>query len=248
MTTTYFSPTVKVPVIQPTHVSEGSYKKIGNVDAYCVGRSNNKKAVIVSHDMMGFNPRSEQLCDIIASQGFHVIMPYFFNDEPYTIERIKREGNFERFLWLSQAAPQEYVNKVIDIIITYLRSEGYREFGFFGASWGGKCAVFASHNSAFTAAVLVHVPWLNANDFKDTQCPVAILSSGDLRDLTPIVQALKSTKPFARKIVHKRFPEARYGWVGALSNYSNPMIAELNTETMRIAVTFFRENIGVRNY
>ncbi|CAG8561543.1 10144_t:CDS:2 [Ambispora gerdemannii] len=246
--TTYFSPTVKLPVIQPTHISEGSYKTIGDLNAYCVGRPKNKKAVIVSHDMMGFNPRSEQLCDIIASQGFYVVMPYFFNDEPYTIERVKREGNIERFLWLSQVAPQAHVNKVIDTIITHLRAEGYKAFGFFGASWGGKCAAFASHNPAFTAAVLVHVPWLTVNDFKDTQCPVAILSPGDLRDLTPIVQDLKSTKPFARKIVHKRFPEAKYGWVGVLSDYSNPIVAELNTEAMRIAVTFFRENIGIRNY
>ncbi|KAG9290531.1 hypothetical protein G9A89_002506 [Geosiphon pyriformis] len=248
MTTTYFSPTITLPVIKSTHISEGAYITIGNIDAYCVGRAKNKKAVIVGHDMMGFTPRSEQLCDIIASQGYQVVMPYLFLGESYTLERGKRETNLDRFIWVSQVAPIEHQKSVIEQTLQYLRAEGIDDFGFFGASWGGKCAALASHNKAFSAVVLVHVPWLSNEDFIDTQCPIAILTPGDLRDLTPIVQTLKSTKPFARKIVHKRFPEARYGWIGTFSDYTNPSVAEQTTEAMRIAVTFFRENIGIRNY
>lgn len=246
--TTYFSPTVKVPKILPTHTTQGSYIRIGGIDAYSVGDSQNGKAVLIVPDIIGFTSTSEQICDIIAGQGYRVVMPHFFFGEPYMIERERCESNLERFAWLSENAQTKYINQVIDQVVKYLLEEGIKSFGALGMSWGGKCAAIASQNPAFTAAVLIGVPWLNVEDFANTQCPVAIIMPGDLRDITPVIQCLQSTKPFARKIVHIRFPDMRFGWIGNFNDYSNQTIAELATETLQIAVTFFRENIGIRCY
>ncbi|CAG8665527.1 5252_t:CDS:2 [Ambispora leptoticha] len=259
MPTTYFSPTIKIPALKPNHLSEGSYTCIQDeIKAYSVfGRSSSpninyncgqKKAIIVAHDMFGFTLNSEQICDIIAGQGYRVVMPYLFLDEPYTRERAYAECNIERFSWISKVAPVGHINLVIDKTISYLRKEGIENFGICGLSWGGKVAALASQNRIFSAAITIHTPWLTFDDLKDIQCPIAIITSGDLQDLSHAVTSLQKTKPFARKIVHVRFQNLRYGWLSVFGDFTNPVIADLATDVLKVAITFFKENLGIRSY
>ncbi|CAG8482126.1 9880_t:CDS:2 [Ambispora gerdemannii] len=258
MPTTYFSPTVIIPTIKPNHVLEGSYILIQDeIKTYSVlGQSspssnrngNQKKAIIVTHDMMGFNNVSNQICDIIASQGYRVMMPYLFLDEPYTRERAVLESNVERFAWIARVAPVDHLTRVIDKTILQLRTEGFEDMGVLGLSWGGKVAALASQNKAFSAAITIHTPWLTFNDLKDTECPICLITPGDLQDLTPVVKSLQEIKPFARKIVHARFQDLRYGLLSMFTDFANPMVAELATDVLRVAVTFLKENLGIRNY
>ncbi|KAG9299817.1 hypothetical protein G9A89_013177 [Geosiphon pyriformis] len=249
MPTTYFSPTVKVPLLIAAHTAEGTFLKIEDVKVYTVGASKNKKAVIVMHDLMGFTSTAQQICDRIAQQGYLVVMPYLFRaDLAYNFEKAVKESLKENSEWVNAIAPNEHIIAVLNQVINFLQQNGEEHIGILGLSWGGKCAALASQNKAISAVVSIHTPWFDYKDMQDTQCPIAVITSGDLPDLTSAVQNLKKLKPFGRKIIHARFPEMRYGCVGPFGDYTNQTVAELATDALKIAVTFFRENIGIRNY
>ncbi|CAG8608880.1 5138_t:CDS:2 [Ambispora gerdemannii] len=261
--TTYFSPMVNVPHIRPEQTSKGSYITVQGLRAYTIGPQG-KNAVIVAHDKFGLTPQMEQICDMIASQGYRVIMPYLFKDEfPYTRERALRESSKQCYEWfmniVSSPSTFDHIHITMKKILTYLQSQGFVHFGVFGAGGGGKFAsIAASKSDLFSAAVFVHTPWFSLADLKDIKCPVAILTSGDLEDLasiffTPSINSLQmspssTTKHFPRVMLHMRFAEMKYGWVGSYGEWTNPYIAERTTEALRISATFFREHIGLKKF
>ncbi|KAJ1533680.1 hypothetical protein HK405_000386, partial [Cladochytrium tenue] len=48
------------------------------VRCYSVGAGSSDKAVVVYYDIFGFHKNTEQTCDMIASQGYWVIIPDIF--------------------------------------------------------------------------------------------------------------------------------------------------------------------------
>ncbi|CAG8504420.1 11262_t:CDS:2, partial [Ambispora leptoticha] len=238
--TTYFSPTVNVPQIRPEQTSRGSYITIHGIKVYTIGPQV-RNAVIVAHDKFGQTPQMEQICDMIAGQGYKVFMPYLFGDElPYTRERAIRESSKQCYEWfmgiVTSETTFERIHLIMKKILTTLQGQGFIHFGIFGAGGGGKLAsIAAAECDLFSAAVFVHTPWFSLADLKDIRCPVAILTAGDLEDMATI-KSLQMTpsssvkKYFPHIMLHMRFPEMKYGWVGSLGDWTNPFIAERTTE------------------
>lgn len=186
---------------------------------YTAASSASKKGVVVFYDVHGFSGgRIKGVCDAIASQGFHVVMP-----DVYKGTNIKAEGGFGSepgMAWLkkvsvdadSQAAPA----------FAKLKSVGCETIGAVGFCWGAYPVCKLAAASKITAAVCAHPSLKIGNMFfeetVEAQCAnvkahlLFMPASNDddyYRDgtLTDLI------KKNGFEATTEDFPDMKHGWV-----------------------------------
>lgn len=68
--------------MESSYEPKGSYKTLGGLKTYVTGDPQSNRVITVIYDIFGFWPSTQQGADILASQGFLVVMPDFFKGEP----------------------------------------------------------------------------------------------------------------------------------------------------------------------
>ncbi|KAG9287119.1 hypothetical protein G9A89_001013 [Geosiphon pyriformis] len=214
-----------IPSVQSDYEAVGSYIEIANMTAYDSGSRNSKKAIICAYEFVGFHPNLEQICDLLAAQGYRVVMPDFFRGNWWGIERLRAEGIQAFIDWMNKNIPWENVLDDIQNVVAELRNDGAENFGILGLCWGGKLAVLASYEDAFTASVMIHPVLVNDDDAIGVQCPIAILLSKDEPDFRPFTEYLRK-EPFGHQIIHKRFEDMPHGFASSQGDFSKQLIAK----------------------
>ncbi|CAL8991639.1 unnamed protein product, partial [Prunus brigantina] len=71
------------PALNPSSGS-GHVEKLGGFNSYVTGSPDSKLAILLVHDGFGYEaPKARKLADKIAAAGFIVVLPDFFNGDPF---------------------------------------------------------------------------------------------------------------------------------------------------------------------
>nr|XP_028591665.1 carboxymethylenebutenolidase homolog [Podarcis muralis]XP_028591666.1 carboxymethylenebutenolidase homolog [Podarcis muralis]XP_028591668.1 carboxymethylenebutenolidase homolog [Podarcis muralis] len=119
-----------------TYTGRGQDVQVDNIKAYvCQPPSNTDKAVIVIHDIYGWQfPDTRYIADMVAAKGYITICPDFFlGKEPW-----KTTDRWQNFAdWLKHRDPTK-VDKTAAIFMKYLKEQyNAMKIGVIGFSWGG---------------------------------------------------------------------------------------------------------------
>lgn len=63
--------------MQAEYEPKGTYTQVAGLKSYTVGPEDAKQALLLVYDIFGFKPQILQGADLLASQGFRVVMPDF---------------------------------------------------------------------------------------------------------------------------------------------------------------------------
>ncbi|CAN6677041.1 unnamed protein product [Malus baccata var. baccata] len=147
------------PALNPSSGS-GHVEKLGGFDSYVTGSPDSKLAVLLVHDAFGYEaPKARMLADKIAAAGFIVVLPDFFNRDPFN-------GDLASLpVWLKAHAPDKTIEDA-KLVIEALKSKGVSAIGAVGFCWGGKGVVELAKHDFIQAAVLCHPSFVTLDDIK----------------------------------------------------------------------------------
>ncbi|BBG93288.1 hypothetical protein Prudu_001257 [Prunus dulcis] len=146
---------------------------------------------------MGYEaPKARKLADKIAAAGFIVVLPDFFNGDPF-------DGNLASLpVWIKAHG----VDKTIEDakpVIEALKSKGVSAIGAVG-----KGVVELAKYDFIQAAVLCHPSFVTVDDIKAVKVPISVLGA-EIDQLSPpeVVKQFEEIKSHV-----KIFPKVVHGW------------------------------------
>uniref|UniRef100_A0A7N0UPR5 Dienelactone hydrolase domain-containing protein n=1 Tax=Kalanchoe fedtschenkoi TaxID=63787 RepID=A0A7N0UPR5_KALFE len=189
----------------------GHVEEVAGLKTYVTGPADVKRAVLLVSDIFGYEaPNLRKLADKIASAGFYVVVPDFFNGDPCD------PSNFERALpvWIKEHGTDKGFEDAKSVIEA-IKAKGVTTIGASGYCWGAKVVTDLAKYGHIDAAVLCHPAFVTVDDVKAVKAPIAILGA-EIDNLAPpelvkqFEEVLKS-KPEVESFV-KIFPGVAHGW------------------------------------
>ncbi|CAE7210964.1 unnamed protein product [Rhizoctonia solani] len=206
-----------IPPVESNYKPKGTLETINGVSTYVAGEKASKKAIVVIMDVFGMVPLTQQGCDILASQGFYVIMPDFLGDQalqqgdvPFdTPEKVEKRNK----LFAGAGNPPARATDVVKFG-EKLRSEGFT-VGSLGFCWGGKVTFLAGASDAFAAVAGVHPSILTPEDAANCRAAIGIYPSKD-EDPAAMEPFVKIAKDY------KLYSDAYHGFAAARAKLDEP--------------------------
>lgn len=200
--------------------------------------------------MSGFHPSTLHGADIIAAQGFLVVVPDFFKGKPlaqenYPPDTPEKEKIVQAF-FAGPASPPDNLK-----LLSSFATAASKEFpqvtghGILGYCWGGKIAVLASgQRDVFEATAVVHPAMLQADDATSLTAPIMLLASKD--EDAKEVKAFEAAVPkgAVKDASHfETYTNMHHGWAAARADLSTQEKKDVYSETYEKLSGFFTKNI-----
>ncbi|KAI5415936.1 hypothetical protein KIW84_041102, partial [Lathyrus oleraceus] len=151
----------------------GHVDKIGALHAYVAGDRNSNSAVFLVSDIFGYEaPNFRKLADKVAAAGYYVVVPDFFNGEPYNPEN----PNKPLPIWIKDHGTDKGFEDA-KLIIKAIKSKGVASVGAAGFCWGGKVVTELAKFKLIPAVVLLHPSFVSVEDIKGVDIPISILGA-----------------------------------------------------------------------
>ncbi|MCO5571290.1 hypothetical protein L7F22_025028 [Adiantum nelumboides] len=167
-----------------------------------------KAAVVVATDVFGFEaPLLRKFADKVASAGYFVVVPDFFNGDPYDPDNALAT-------WLVKHQPVDSVPGAKQVI-ELLYKKGFASVGAVGFCWGGKLAVELAKGKSLKAVVIAHPGLVTVKDIQEVTTPIEILAA-ELDTITPPAlirqfEDVLESKPKFKSFV-QIYPGVVHGW------------------------------------
>ncbi|KAJ2664917.1 hypothetical protein IWW48_000531 [Coemansia sp. RSA 1200] len=225
------------PPVKATYMPKGQKNMYGDIQYYTAGSKDSKRAIIVNYDIFGFHANVIQLCDILASLGFYVILPDLLRGEPLTEADLGKPGVFASFT--KNAGSWDNIKPMYAKALEHIKECGIAAVGLVGFCWGGKMVVSAlSELEGLAGGAIVHPALIQSGDFAHVNAPLMVLPSKDEPDFTADFEALKS-KPFFSECYMERFDDMFHGFCGARGDWSNQEQAKRANDAINLLAKFF---------
>ncbi|KAJ1887466.1 hypothetical protein LPJ66_009103 [Kickxella alabastrina] len=226
------------PAVKAEYAAKGVKGAIGDMECYFAGNKESKRAIIVTYDIFGYHANVIQLCDILGSQGFYVVLPDFLRGKPLTEADLGKPGVFAKFAanegsWAANKAAHKAV-------YDFLKAEGVTSVGVIGFCWGAHLAVSAASDMdrEFGGVAIVHPSMIAEGDLGKVQAPLLALPSKDEPDYSKDFESLKD-KAFFDKCYMERFNDMFHGFCGARGDWSKPEQARRANDAIKLISKFF---------
>ena len=197
------------------HCCEGKEETFGPFLSYVTSHHSPTAAVLLASDIFGFEtPLLRKFADKTASAGYFVVVPDFFNKDPFTptdpSNIIANLGG-----WVKNHEPVDSVEGA-EQVIEILHKKGFSSVGAVGFCWGAKLVVEVAKQHSLKAAILAHPAFVVAEDIQDVKIPLAIMGAEE-DELTPPVLIQKfaeilESKPEVESFVHV-YAGVSHGWI-----------------------------------
>ncbi|KAG9107199.1 hypothetical protein FRC07_008668, partial [Ceratobasidium sp. 392] len=225
-----------IPPAQSNYQPKGIFEAINGFKTYIIGDKSSKQAIVVTQDIFGMVPLTQQGCDILASQGFYVVMPDFlgddaleFGDVPFdTPEKVEKRNK----LFAGKGNPQAILPKylkfgedlkaeglIVRLNLTWvtllLINDGVIQVGGLGFCWGAKIVFMAGASDIYTAIAAAHPSLLEPKEAENMKAAVALYpsSSEDPAAMEPFVKIAKD---------YKLYSETFHGFAAARAKLDDP--------------------------
>ncbi|CBZ26516.1 similarity to endo-1-like protein [Leishmania mexicana MHOM/GT/2001/U1103] len=220
-----------------------AYSPAGN-DLYIVGPYNSKAGVVLVCDIFGLLPNSKRFADVLAEQGFLVVMPDFFGSLAWP--ESEWPADFQSTRWT------QYVEKItqfdsfvprMEAAIAVLRQVGCAKVGAIGMCWGATLPFMMAAQGKIDAAAAAHPSFFTADALRAAKAPVLVLPSKDEPPMEDVEAAVNSHP--MEPHVYKRFDTLQHGFFGSRYNPDTYTAAEVKDVEMarQLVLDFFKKSL-----
>jgi len=229
------------PPILNSFSGTGHVAKLGGVDAYLTGSPLCTFAILLVSDIFGFKaPILRMFADKVAATGYYVVVPDFFNGDPYDPQNVDRPIN----VWVKDHGPEKGF-EVSQPIIEALKSKGISTIGAAGFCWGATTVCELGKSKLIQAAVLAHPSYITVDDIKGVNIPIAILGAENDQVTPPEVikkfEQVLAAKSEVDSFV-KIFPNVSHGWTIRYDT-KDPKAVKASEKARRILLDWFDKHL-----
>ncbi|KAG5464508.1 hypothetical protein LSCM1_00698 [Leishmania martiniquensis] len=181
---------------------------------YMVGPYDSKAGVVLVSDIFGMEENSKRLADMLAQQGYLVLMPDFFERQPWPASEWPADFESERWTaHMKRISDLDFFAPRMEKAIAVLRGMGCLKVGAIGMCWGSALSFMMAAQSKVDAAATAHPARLTAANVKAAMTPVLVMPSKDEPPMEEI-EAAVNAHPIEPR-VYKRFEALPHGFFGA---------------------------------
>lgn len=228
-----------LPAVEVDYKPKGTFETIQGISTYVIGDKASKKAIVVTMDIFGMVPLNQQGCDLLAVQGFYVLMPDFLGDQalknedvPFdTPEKLEKRNK----LLAGAGNPQ---GRALDLVKIgeQLKSEGFT-VGSVGYCWGGKITFLAGASDVYAAVAGVHPSLLAPEDAANCKAAIGLFPTKD-EDPAAMEPFVKIAKDY------KLYSEAYHGFAAARANLDDPTYKAAYEDVYKRLGAFFKKYLS----
>ncbi|CUA66928.1 putative AIM2 family protein C30D10,14 [Schizosaccharomyces pombe 972h-] [Rhizoctonia solani] len=225
-----------IPPVESNYKPKGSFETINGYSTYVIGNKTSKKAILVTMDVFGMVPLNQQGCDILASQGFYVVMPDILGDQalqpgdvPFdTPAKVEKRSKLFAGVGNPPARAADMVK-----FGEQLRSQGFT-VGSLGFCWGGKVTFLAGASGVFTAVAGVHPSLLTPEDAANCRAAIGIYPTKDEDPaaMEPFIQIAKD---------YKLYSDGYHGFAAARAKLDEPQYKAAYEDIFKRLSAFFHK-------
>ncbi|KAJ2821622.1 hypothetical protein FBU31_004843 [Coemansia sp. 'formosensis'] len=229
------------PPVAANYTTKGEYGKLGDLDCYFAGKKGSKRGLFVNYDIFGFHPNVLQLCDILGSLGFYVVLPDLLRGKPLTMAALGKPEVLADFM--KHAGSWESNNAAYVQGQEYLRNSGATSVGIIGFCWGGRHVVTALEKlDGYVGGAIVHPAMVTSGDFAKVKAPLMALPSKD-EDMAMYKNGFEElkAKPFGAQCRLESFEDMTHGFCGARGDWADPVVAKRANDAIQFLVTYFND-------
>ncbi|KAJ1938048.1 hypothetical protein FBU59_004565 [Linderina macrospora] len=229
----------EVQADRATYTTTGEKVQLGSISAYVTGSASSTRGIIINYDIFGYHANVLQLCDILGTAGFRVILPDLLDGKYLTEADLGKEGVFMEFARTrgSWAAVKGHYQTAYE----YLQKNGCSKIGVIGFCWGGKMVVEALKEvEGLAGGAIVHPAMITDQDFGEIKAPLLALPSKDEPDYTEGFKKAKALA-FGDKCEMVRFDDMFHGFCGARGDWSNETQAKRANDAIKLLAKFFND-------
>ncbi|KAG5490825.1 hypothetical protein JKF63_00947 [Porcisia hertigi] len=211
-------------------------------DFYMVGPYNSKAGVVVVSDIFGMLPNSKRLADMLAEQGYLVVMPDFFGALAWPESEWPADFQSERWTkYVERISKLDTFSPRMEKAIAVLRQMGCAKVGAVGMCWGAALPFMMAAQSKIDAAATAHPSFFTADAVKLAKTPVLVMPSKDEPPMND-VEAAVSAHP-VEPHMYQRFDTLPHGFFGARYDPDTYTAAEMkDVDTARqLLLDFFEK-------
>ncbi|TYJ58781.1 hypothetical protein B9479_000617 [Cryptococcus floricola] len=233
-----------LPPVQAEYTPKGTYTTFSGLKTYAVGPEDAKAAVLYTYDVFGFSPQILQGADLIASQGYRVVMPDFLVGKYATPELFGPDAEAKRNEYFSQfpgAIPTQ--SKPLADSIAALKAAGHSRVAILGACWGYKAAVITEGLAGVDVFLAVHPTFPAPEDAEKINVPALIISTSgeDKSVIDAIEKGVEAKNP--GKNVFKHYADQVHGFAAARADLSGGDTLAAYVEAYQLIVKFLKEHL-----
>jgi len=252
------------PPVPSKYESKGKTITVDDLSFYIVGGKNkddnkeddqnnkniyNEYAIVLIYDIFGWTPTNRnvfRICDNLADNGFFVVMPNLFRDNPWPVDKMPPSNYGDEFnKWFSTVASYDPVKKDFqNIVFPYLKKEGIKKVFVFGLCWGGLMTVNltteAKAKEELTGGIGVHAARLTPQLMEKVQCPLALMPASNDGDFGNLKEVLDK-KDFGKQCFYKYYKNQVHGFMGTRADWTDEKIKVDVDDVLKNVVLFAKQ-------
>ncbi|ODN84793.1 hypothetical protein L202_00664 [Cryptococcus amylolentus CBS 6039] len=233
-----------LPPVQAEYTPKGTYTTSNGLKTYVTGPEDAKAAVLYIYDIFGFSPQILQGADLIASQGYRVVMPDFLVGN-YATPAFFGPGTEEKRKQYFSQFPAAFAtqSKPLADSIAGLKAAGYSRVAVLGACWGYKAALTSEGVSNIDVFLATSPAFPVPEDAEKINVPALVLSTSgeDKSIINAIEKGVEAKNP--GKNVFKRYDDQAHGFTSARADLSGGATLAGYVEAYQLIVKFLKEHL-----
>ncbi|ORY29567.1 Alpha/Beta hydrolase protein [Naematelia encephala] len=234
-----------LPPVQAEYTPKGEYIEVAGLKTYAVGPEDAKAAILFVYDIFGFSPQILQGADLLASQGFRIVMPDFLVGKYATAELFAPGHEAERDAYFSGfpgSLPSQ--SKPVADVAKYLKAK-HSAVGVIGTCWGYKAVILSEGVGEFEALAGIHPSFSAVEDAEKINVPLCLIPTKDedMSIVNKIYENVEAKNP--GKNFMKHFDTHQHGFMAARGSVDGGPRTEAYHEGYTILSTFFKKYLKV---
>ncbi|KAG8720573.1 hypothetical protein FRC09_009342 [Ceratobasidium sp. 395] len=211
------------------YVPKGVTEIIEGTSTYVIGDKSSKKAIVVTPDVFGTGG------DLLASQGFYVLLPDLLGDQALTAKDIPRFGELRERFFAEIGNPLVHL-PLFTKLGESLKSDGF-SVGSIGFCWGAKIAILAGATGLYSAVALVHpASMLTPEEAENCKTAIGVYQTKD--------ESTEVLEPFIKKAAdYKHYTETFHGFAAGRANLEDPVHKAAYEDVYGRLGAFFHKNL-----
>ncbi|KAI9291990.1 alpha/beta-hydrolase [Neoconidiobolus thromboides FSU 785] len=231
--------------VESNYKPQGSFFTVKDLEYYSIGDEKDPLILLV-YDLAGKHNNAYQFGDILASAGYHVIIPDFFRNKPWPLEDWPTK-NMDKLIHMA-TVEYSFDNKIHeDILLIYDHLNIDRKapnVGVVGFCWGGKIVFDALKLQVpiFKAGVAIHPSFIVKESFEAINQPILFAPTKEEREIMHYFNLIKPE--LLKESEMHDFTDNVHGFAATRGDFTDEHNCKRVNDVIKLTADFFSKHLS----